>query len=457
VRLDSQFVNLLAVTVRLHDLYDLRRAVGENPQPVTPQDHGRKNASGLWFEIGVAVLHYLLDRDEEIPGGFTPAEEIVDAMLRVHDVGREDVATVLNYLRTPCAMNFPTFEPATVLEQTALIEKAVSGSGFRIGSPGRLLCSYANQAQRLDYAPDVVSMLQKDLDHGRFTEFSQNCSRLVEILRDHTHKVVKVRERNAAVRDIEAEIVESAKRHLELLREVGAQIEGLQGQLVSDEVRERIEAFDARTPGGPSLFGCLHKDIQRVAQAANALLRNLSTLYETFHQRKEHMGALDLQHVLELFWKGQLSSGRLARAMSRHGFWALSERHCGLFDVPRKVSVPREKAAGDMVLEADQGTDEQAEAFFGYLRRHRGLVIELLNRGPLRLSALAQEKALDVKSAEGAASLVGVCLNLEWIQIPGFRILLSRAEGEKLKIVVDDRSLFVMDDLVMDQVREANA
>jgi hypothetical protein len=441
--------------MRLHDLYSLRRTATEAQQAILPQDVRRKKASGFWFEVGIAALLFLLDKDEAAPGTFVPQSEILEILQANHGVSREDAITVLRYLHTPCELTFPTFQPASVLEQTSLIERAVAGTSIRINASGRALFAHANLARRLDYAPDVISMLFKDLEHGRFVEFSSNCGLLVEIIRDHAHKVVKVQERNASYEGFRDEIFEDAQRHQALLHDVLEMIGDLQSKLLTTEAQARIEEYEAKAGDERQILPFMHKDLKRVAQASNALLRNLSVLFTSFHKNRNAQFVLfDMKRVTRDFWDGTLSLEKVARAMSIHGMWSVRKKHCSLFDVPQKIAPPFQKVEGDFVV-SPQDTEAQTEMLFWFLRRHREYIVDRLRLAPVRFSDLAKAGLVDTETIEGLSSLVGLCFNSECIEEPGMKIALGRVPGEKLHLRQEDGTDFVIDEMELALKTEA--
>ena len=298
----TQFINLLATLVRLYDLYDLDRTPHHSGQASAPLDARRKKADGFWVEIAAIVLRFLALRDEKSPDSYVSGEEILLEIEESHDVSREDVSTVLKYLHIPCELKFPTMKPSSVLEQTALVEQAVVGNSFRITASGRKLFAHVHHAQRLDYIPEIVAMLRKDILQGKYDEFSQNCAQIVHIISERSRTVTKVRERNVAFEQYRASILEEVEGHKELLEDVSQSLKALTELFLSREVVMAVEAYEAEFDLHYSLLAILKNDIRRVDQATGALLRNLAPLCGDFHAQQGRTGAaFDLKNIVDAF------------------------------------------------------------------------------------------------------------------------------------------------------------
>jgi hypothetical protein len=445
MRLDTQFVSLLAITVRLHDLYDCRRAAKGTQQPSLPS--GRGNLSGLWFELGVAALLYLLDKDEREPGAFVPQSEIAGHLQEGRDITKEDALTVLRYLQTACELNFPTFQPSSVLEQTALIEQAVAGSGFRISSSGRALFTHANLARRIDYTPDIISMLIKDIEHGRFHEFSQNCNVLIEIIRDHTQKIVRFKERRLSVESVQEDIQNDAQRHKELLSEAIVTIGELQDLLLSEEVVARIHDYQERVRDNKNVLNSMFHDIKRVIQACDMLARNIPSLFNTYYKTKAGRFAhFNIQKIADAFLNGGISIDAVSKAMSAHGFWNVKKYHCSLFDVPQKISAKKTLPEFDVMLNVD-AQEKAVDKLFIFLGRHRDYIDQELRKGPMRLSHFFKDERFEEKGIEELAALSGFCLTPEYIEGRDFEIDIAVVTGEHIRIKLENGNRYVINEM----------
>jgi hypothetical protein len=439
--------------MRLHDLYGLRRTPGDAAQAGLPLDVGRKKADGFWFEAGVSVLMFLLEKDDGAPGMYVPMLELLEFLEKEDGLNREDGHTVLRYLQTPCELRFPNFEPASVLEQTALVELAVAGTGYRISQSGRTLFAHANHAKHLDYAPDVVSMLFKDLDYGRFLEFSQNCSLLVEIIRDHAHKAVKVMERSLAYQEFREEILGSTERHQQLLHEVTEQTDKLHARLSDADVLERIAMHEERKGDGPRVLPILYTDLKRVVRAANALLRNLANLYESYHLTRS-AGAVvyDLKKIMDAFWQGSLNMDKAERTMSIHGLWSLRVPNCSLFDVPHKLTLPKPKPDGDVQFSPPNGNPPQ-NSFFDFLRANRDNIKKSLETGPVSLKGFIDSGTLSLDDLEDFTALLGIYFNAGFIGMPEAKLRLFRNGQEKVIVNFPEGTSLTADDIYLDIYR----
>lgn len=445
MRLDTQFVSLLAITLRLHDLYDCRRTAQGTQHPSLP--FGRGNLSGFWFELGVTALLFLLDKDEREPGAFVPQNEIAGHLQEGQDITKEDALTVLRYLQTACEMNFPTFQPSSVLEQTALIEQAVAGTGFRITSSGRALFTHANLAKRLDYTPDIVNMLHKDIEHGRFQEFSQNCNVLIEIIRDHTQKIVRLKERRVFKEDNQEDIQKDAQRHKDLLNEAVVLIGSLQDLILTEEVAARIRDYEEKITERKNVLSCMFHDIKRVIQACDILARNIPSLFDTFYKTKAGRFAhFDIQKIADDFLSGNIPIEAVSKAMSRHGFWDIKKRHCSLFDVPQKVSAKKSLPVFDVTMN-NEAQEYAVDKLFVFLGRHREYIDMELRKGPMRLSHFLNSERFEKNEIAELGALSGFCLTPEYIEGRDFEIEIAIVTGEHIRIKLENGNRFVIDEM----------
>lgn len=452
--LDSYFISMLAMTVRLHDLYDLKRTPGSSGQNTPPVNH--EHVTGQWTEVGIRMLMYLVDRDDQASESFVPQTQILDEAKMFPGVEGfidSDFVTILHNLCTPCTLSFPTFQPSQVHEETALIEKAVAGSSYRVTPSARSLLSLVNHAQRIDYAPEFISMLFKDLEQGRYDDFSRNCVNLVDTIRSHSRKVTKVRERSSAATAFRHEVLDSIERHMELAKEIGAKVDELRKTLSSEEVQEKVFLHEENT-GDMQILGRLHADLKRIPQAAISLHRNLSKLFDSFHDKKAGgLSGFSLQSIAEEFWAGTIPVKRFRRAMSIHGIWSPNINYGSLFDSPRKLQGIKEKPFTDTVFEPLQKPVSES-MIYDFLREHRAELKVLLEEGPVTVKMLMDKGLLGTQKAEEVTRVVGMCFNPEWLDGKGERILVSRVGGEVIRHSLMTGDVFTMDDIQLEIIKE---
>lgn len=454
MQFDAPLIKLLAMTARLHDLYVLGGSPSECSQAFAPQDRRRNNRNGQWLEVGATILYFLFVRDELSPESFVPLDEISEQVSQEFPVSREGVLTALKHLHTPCRMTFEAFRPSSVFEQTALVEQAVAGSGFRISMPGRDLFYQLNRPSRLEYTPEFVSMMEKDLADGKLPQFLENCESLIQMIRDHSLKVTKIRERNAVYQKYRAEILESSDRHLELLKELRERLLEISNQLRSPAVAQMVEEYSpwsANDPDEISLFE-LVSALKKVHAANGSLIRNLTLLFQSFHDAKgSGVARFSIQRVVDHFWEGKLTVLDIRRAQSRHGIWSPRHICCSLYDVPRKL---RQQALPerDVVLDKPESTTV-GDVFYQLLSQKVDDVRKALAVGPVRLSEMVDAGSLCL---EDISASVGVCFNSGILcgGDVGEKIIVKKAEGSKLSIALGRGRVLSSDDVQLEIAEE---
>ena len=90
---------LLAATARLLDLHDCDRAIGSSSYK--PQEQRPGTGTGIWLDVATALMRYLYEKDLENNEAWVPIDGAVDELTNRHDISREDVLFVANYLSTP--------------------------------------------------------------------------------------------------------------------------------------------------------------------------------------------------------------------------------------------------------------------------------------------------------------------------------------------------------------------
>lgn len=188
--------DFLAASMRLVDLYDANREPGNSGIASVPPSRARKvdePDAGMFFEIGAAALETLDSYEEESPGTYILAGELLSAVrMPFPECTEEDFEFVL----TKLSLRYPLYfaREKMLLKDTALVERAMAGHRYRLSAKGRVALTLADAAEDWLYSDLDAEKIMRAIARGDFGQVYKYTISLAQTIKEASIQVVRMLE-----------------------------------------------------------------------------------------------------------------------------------------------------------------------------------------------------------------------------------------------------------------------
>ncbi|GBC63741.1 hypothetical protein DENIS_4739 [Desulfonema ishimotonii] len=427
---------LLSLTIRLTDAYDSSRRPGGTARYSAVSDRKRHNATGLWFEVAVSVLECLQGQDDLTPGHFVPRETVFREIRFVPefaDVSEADIDAYINLLATPCDLSFLLQRRHGTLS-TALVERAVEGTGIRLSSNGKMACYLAYGIDDWIYADIQAYQLTKALGYGKFGEFCKYADRIIGTLRNESHNITRMRELPGA-EEKKSRLLADQEHYIRTIRNTGEIVLSISRTLETDPaVREKLRAWleDPSDASGPESLASVRGRITRLRRAVEVLHRNLVSLI-----RESRMGRDSLFRTVDFYRTAQtvvrkwesFSESTWDHIFLANGFWWPKNSVVSVSDLIRPEQLPEKPQQHGLTFRKKTPVPREYP-IIRFLKKHREEMAERIRQGPIALSEIIEREQWDTGTVANCALMIGVLINPGLLGIEKGRIAVIPGESE---------------------------
>lgn len=389
------WIPLIASTARLIDLHDSNRTAGHAASQYDLYRETRAgNQNGLWLDVGLTVIEYLRERENEVVGGFVSGTEVREALQkRITGLTDEDVRFVLSVLTTPAELWFVERmdnggRPINSTKETNLVERSRTADAYRLAPAGRTATGLAANVRDIAYIAGSAKNLLTAIKARDFWKITELSSAIIDVLRAFRLEIESRRE-GGRLNDVQTffkergEVIkEQIEEATEILMEAS---EFLSLQSTRIEFQAWIGAMDRI--GKPSFgHGYAIEHLRRVAGQTLKLLESFTQLVDesltvdgTVYQT---VSFIDLSTSLA----AQPFQERLYSALiCSFGPTSLRQPMPCIFDFfgivePRQIIDTREED-----IDA-HGTEDIGVRAISFVAEHGAAILTELRRGPLSLT-----------------------------------------------------------------------
>ncbi|GEM_PF-1637206 len=184
------WIPLIASTVRLIDLHDSYRVAGESMSKFNLYRETRPgNGDGLWLDVGLSIIEYLRERENEVTGGFVSGAEVQEALMsRIAGLTFEDIGFVLSALTVPAEIWFverldTENRPINSTKESNLIERSRTADAYRLSSTGRTAAGLAANVRDIAYIAGSAKNLLTAIKARDFWKITELSSSIIDVLR----------------------------------------------------------------------------------------------------------------------------------------------------------------------------------------------------------------------------------------------------------------------------------
>lgn len=393
------WIPLIASTVRLIDLHDSDRVAGESASRFNLYRETRPgNGDGLWLDVGLTIIEYLRERENEVAGGFVSGSELQDTLVeRIAGLTREDVGFVLSALTVPAEIWFierleTGSRPVNSTKETNLVERSRTADAYRLSPAGRTSAGLAANVRDIAYIAGSAKNLLTAIKAKDFLKITELSSSIIDVLRAFRQEIESRRE--CGRRD---EVQEFFILRGEVIRE---QIE--EAAQILFEANEFLSLASTRNDflawiaemdklGKPSFgHGYAIEHLRRVAGHTLKLL-------ESFTQLVEESIALDSEPFQPISFI-DLSTALAGKPFQENLYMALI-RSFGPTQYKQPMPCPFDffgiiepERTADI---REEDTDDEGAEDFGiraidFVAEHSAEILAELRKGPLSLNAALQ-------------------------------------------------------------------
>lgn len=219
---DFSLSPLLKVAVRLIDLHDSRRGLGESPQYLNEERTGLSD--GRYISIAEEVLSALQDNGVRSGDQFTSLAAIQqDVQARISWAAAVDVEYVLNVLARPTEIKLlhkEGDEPEHVIgdKETNLVDKAAHIGEYRLSKVGKTALAIATDNNDITYIEGDVTKLIRAIEAGRLKAALGFVDRLLLQLRAELLALGADIEQSAGRRRTRTGAIENLELHRQIQR-----------------------------------------------------------------------------------------------------------------------------------------------------------------------------------------------------------------------------------------------
>ena len=415
---------LLASAARLLDLHDCDHAAGSSPN--TPSEKRPGTGTGVWLDIGTNLLKFLYEKDLESNEAWISIEEVTEDLMIRHNLSKEDILFVANFLATPTKLvsikeesEKDILERKITKQETALIEwprNTNSRNRCRLTSTGMRSVQLSHAAEKWLYAGDDASKLSKAVEYGAYTDIPELADNLIIQIRNFSKEITVLLER----RDLDELLSQFTVRrddYLSIINTVQECVTSAKELFLTTKTQKHFENWltsQRNENFSPYLvlqsFVDVMQSIERLNRKFQSLISNLAS------KKREVIGLIRFdeaavglafepcsQEVIELCMEALgPQTTEIVTPMYSDFIGILSHQQ----EEKSQVSV----VFDDVVVDAIPSPIEQ------FLNTYQAEILEELKKGPISLSSAISKGWLEIGDINLLPQLVGVYASPEWLE-----------------------------------------
>jgi len=446
---------LLASTARLIDLHDSDRTVGGSIY--SPDERRRGAGTGLWLDVGTRLLQYLYERDLESNEAWVPLEGIISELTQLHDVTREDIIFVANYLATPTRLitlkdgENDALQRQTYKRETALIEwprNTNRRDRCRLSSSGTKAVLLSQAAQNWLYAADDASKVERAIDYGAYADVPQLAEGLISQIRRFSKEITLLLERQH-MEDLLRDFAKHRDDYMRVITEVQSSVEAASEQFNTKQAKEQYSRWLETEAGNSFTPYTVTQSFTEILQAIERLSRKFQKLVSMLASSKREVIGLvrfDLAAVGLAFYPCSESITELC--ITGLGPWSTDIAAPSHLDFSGILSLQEEENSSTTLVFDDEAVDELPSLIERFLSAYREEILSQLSVGPVSLSSAVEKGWLTVEDFDALPQLIGVYASPEWLDDTNSELAVS-VSPNALNIQLPDGNRLEGDDLIL--------
>ena len=411
------WLRLFSSVVRLVDLHDSDRELGNAPEFVREERPGRRD--GVYLDIAIAVLDCLYKLEREALDEYLPFSAIYRHALNVHPGVQEvDVLYVLNVLRRPTEIwyigqdNNNQFRSLrSEKRNTALIEKTEYADEYRLMHAGRNAIGLANAVKNIAYMEADALKILRAIEGGDFDLLPQFADDLIQPLRREILDIRDALEKINKAGAVDRYLSETG-RFREVIENTRSTVQKTERELLNPDTEKRFLDWQEESDSDLT-FESLHSQIRRVRQVLeifNRLLLDLIAI--SSHKPKSAVPPPSFLALALHVVKKPISDTTQSWLIRQWGAMGVKAPFYSVLDTMGAIKV-RKPGEQPQPLEFSEEDGYDMVSRIGrieFLNRHGAAIAAALNKGPLRLSEAVRNGWCVVDEKIMVGDLIGVFL-----------------------------------------------
>ncbi|MFA0813332.1 hypothetical protein [Microbulbifer epialgicus] len=447
---------LLASTARLLDLHDCDRGPGTTVY--SPPDKRPGTGLGLWLKVATSLMQYLYERDLESNDAWVPVEVIFEELADRHNISREDILFVANYLATPTRLisikawdEHGAPERQTLKRETALIEwprNTKRRDRCRLSTSGSRSVLLSQAAQKWLYAADDAGKLERAINYCAYGDIPSLSEGLVAQIRRFSKEITMLLERqhmDELMSDFEAH----RDDYLEVIKGVQESVERAADYFGTKQNKEQYLCWLETEAGQSFTPYTVQQSFHEILQAIERLSRKFQTLVSALASAKrEVIGLIRFDEAAVGLALHPCSDEITDLCITALGPWSADITAPSPMDFSGILSLQQESQSSATMVFEDEAVDDLPALIERFLHAYRDEILAELAKGPVSLTAGIENGWVELEEVDVLPQFIGVYSTPEWLDESNRDLGVSVGSGE-LDVLLPNGNRLQGDELIL--------
>jgi hypothetical protein len=447
---------LLASTARLLDLHDCDRTAGAMVS--APAEYRAGSNTGIWLDVAVQLMQYLYERDLESNDAWVPIEEIVIKIIQRHNISREDILFVANYLATPTrivsvkdvdAQGVPYCQ--TLKRETALIEwprNTKARDRCRLSSSGSRSVQLSQAAHKWLYTADDAGKLVKAIEHGAYSDIPYLADSLIAQIRRFSKEITMLLERRH-MGELLTEFLARRNAYLKVIKDVQSSVEAAIDLFRTKQAQEYFKQWLISQKEGQFSSYTIQHSFTDTLQAVERLNRKFQNLVSVLvSEKREVFGLIRFDKAAVGLAFVPCSQNITELCITALGPWYVESAAPSFIDFEGMFEEKLEEKSSAVLKFEDDPVEKLPSPIERFLSAHKEQILETLQHGAVSLSDAIVKGWFKVDDLDVLPQLVGVYVAPDWLGENNNALAVSIKPGA-LNAMLPDGSRLEGDDLIL--------
>lgn len=447
---------LLSSTTRLIDLHDCDRKAGT--ALYSPPDQRPGAETGVWLNIATLLMQYLYEKDLESNDAWIPTEAIFEELAIKHNVSREDIFFVANYLATPTRLvsikawdKQGAPERQVLKRETALIEwprNTQRRDRCRLSASGARSILLSQTAQNWLYAADDAGKLERAINYCLFGDIPSLSDGLISQIRRFSKEITMLLERQH-MDELISDFDDHRDDYLEIIVGVQTSVEKAADYFSTKHNKEQYLLWLETEEGELFTPYTVQQSLHEILQAIERLSRKFQTLVSALASAKrEVIGLVRFDEAAIGLAFHPCSEKITNMCISTLGPWNTDITAPSPVDFSGILNLQQESQSSVTMVFEDEAIDNLPPLIERFLIKYRDEILAELDKGPVSLSSAIENGWVELDNVNVLSQLVGVYSTPEWLDDSNLNIGVSVAHGE-LDIQLPNGNRLQGDELIL--------
>ena len=447
---------LLASTARLLDLHDCDRGPGTTVY--SPSDQRPGTGSGLWLKVATSLMQYLYERDLESNDAWVPVEVIFEELADRHNISREDILFVANYLATPTRLisikawdEHGAPERQTLKRETALIEwprNTKRRDRCRLSTSGSRSVLLSQAAQNWLYAADDAGKLERAINYCAYGDIPSLSEGLVAQIRRFSKEITMLLERQH-MDELMSDFDAHRDDYLEVIKGVQESVERAADYFGTKQNKEQYLCWLETEAGQSFTPYTVQQSFHEILQAIERLSRKFQTLVSALASAKrEVIGLIRFDEAAVGLALHPCSDEITDLCITALGPWSADITAPSPMDFSGILSLQQESQSSATMVFEDEAVDDLPAPIERFLHAYRDEILAELAKGPVSLTAGLENGWVELEEVDVLPQFIGVYSTPEWLDESNRDLGVSVGSGE-LDVLLPNGNRLQGDELIL--------